>query len=47
MARFGDNWEKEFRPQWELEKAREGKGMVGASSDPKLKNVCLYLCVSL
>jgi hypothetical protein len=39
MARFSGDWEKEFRPQWELTKAREGRGLAGAASDPKTKTV--------
>lgn len=44
MARFSGNWEKEFRPQWELEKSQLammgemgqlGQGQVGVGSDPK------------
>jgi ferredoxin len=43
MARFSDNWEKDFRPQWELEKSQlammgqgqMGQGQVGVASDPK------------
>lgn len=38
MARFSGDWEKEFRPQWELTKAKESKGLTGAS-DPKMKSV--------
>ena len=33
MARFSGNWEKEFRPQWEL--GNPSKGAVGAASDPR------------
>jgi hypothetical protein len=39
MARFGENWEKEFRPQWELNKSQ---GQVGVAYDPSNKLVgCL------
>jgi hypothetical protein len=34
MARFTGNWEKEFRPQWDLAKEK-GVGQVGAASNPK------------
>jgi ferredoxin len=34
MARFTGNWEKEFRPQWELAKEK-GVGQVGAASNPR------------
>jgi ferredoxin len=34
MARFTGNWEKEFRPQWELAKDK-GVGQVGAASNPR------------
>lgn len=34
MARFTGNWEKEFRPQWELAKEK-GVGQVGGASNPK------------
>lgn len=41
MARFSGDWEKEFRPQWEISKLKEGQGRVGAMSNPKFKvNPC-------
>lgn len=43
MARFSGDWEKEFRPQWELQKLLEGKGLVGPSSNPKVKSVGILL----
>ena len=43
MARFSGDWEKEFRPQWEIAKLKEGKGLVGAMSNPKMKIVCTLL----
>ena len=39
MARFSGDWEKEFRPRWELAKLKEGNGQVGPSSNPKYKTV--------
>mmetsp|Transcript_9096 Transcript_9096/g.8131 ORF Transcript_9096/g.8131 Transcript_9096/m.8131 type:complete len:269 (+) Transcript_9096:32-838(+) len=39
MARFSGDWEKEFRPQWELAKSKPlGLGQVGGASDPKSKS---------
>ena len=45
MARFSGNWEKEFRPQWELEKSQlammgqgQGQGQVGGASDPRSRS---------
>lgn len=41
MARFSGNWEKEFRPQWELGKSDIGVGQVGVASDPgNSKKIC-------
>lgn len=37
MARFSDNWENDFRPQWELEKLKQGQ--VGVASDPRARAV--------
>eukprot|EP00607_Mallomonas_marina_P004592 CAMPEP_0182425534 /NCGR_PEP_ID=MMETSP1167-20130531/11983_1 /TAXON_ID=2988 /ORGANISM="Mallomonas Sp, Strain CCMP3275" /LENGTH=184 /DNA_ID=CAMNT_0024606337 /DNA_START=228 /DNA_END=781 /DNA_ORIENTATION=- len=34
MARFSGNWEKEFRPQWELGTSGPGMGMGGGGSNP-------------
>jgi len=47
MARFSGDWEKEFRPQWELQKILEGKGLVGPSSNPKIKSVKDVIIVSI
>lgn len=44
MARFSGDWEKEFRPQWELGVTKEkGVGQVGAASDPKSRLVRFYV----
>ncbi len=39
MARFSDNWEKDFRPLWELEKIKGDK--IGSAMDPRSKAVRL------
>ena len=43
MARFSDNWEKDFRPSWSSDAAvgaaSRGQGQVGVGSDP-LKKTC-------
>ena len=41
MARFSGDWEKEFRPQWELQKLKNGNGQVGGASDPRVKAVSI------
>lgn len=40
MARFSGDWEREFRPQWEIAKVG---GQVGGASNPKNKLVRIYL----
>ena len=36
MARFFGDWEREFRPQWEIAKdVALGVGQVGGASDPR------------
>jgi hypothetical protein len=42
MARFSGDWEKEFRPQWELSKPEVNLnvGQVGGASDPRRNKVC-------
>lgn len=47
MARFSGDWEKEFRPQWELKKLTAGAGQVGGASDPKAKAVRVLIRVYL
>lgn len=40
MARFADNWEKDFRPSWSSDAAvgaSRGQGQVGVGSDPSSK----------
>lgn len=39
MARFGDNWENDFKPLWELSSVKDGKLQ---SMDPKTKVVSIY-----
>jgi len=44
MARFYGDWEKEFRPQWEMAKSDDfslGVGQGGGASDPRNKKVKL------
>jgi len=41
MARFSGDWEKDFRPQWELGNKVQGMGQVGGASDPKSRLVSM------
>lgn len=44
MKRFSGDWEKEFRPQWELTATSTSKlptGQVGAGSDPSKGKACM------
>ena len=40
MARFGDNWEAEFKPQWELDKPVGGRGGAPSSKTEKACPKC-------
>ena len=43
MARFYGDWEREFRPQWEIAKDLSlGVGQVGGASDPRNSKVSLF-----
>jgi len=46
MARFYGDWEKEFRPQWEMAKTdlSLGVGQVGGASDPRNKKTLCQRC---
>lgn len=41
MSRFGENWESEFKPQWELNKMDNSLGI----KDPKKQSVSSGLCM--
>lgn len=40
MARFGDNWEADFRPSWSTTSASSGAGQVGVGSNPRAAKTC-------
>jgi len=44
MARFSGNWEKEFRPSWDMDKASAGAGQVGGASNPLNKSQTCKQC---
>jgi len=49
MARFSGDWEKEFRPQWELgtKTMTQGVGQVGGASDPRSKGKVCAKCAGV